>query len=150
MYLQYLISLKNRYFYLDMKAASKVELLSPVLEQLGQQNTVLGDHLNIFLTRIDTKKLADTNISSLFGQNAVVTRLVPENSQLLNKKLMDFAPRFENLLRKFMNIEEIALDSKLSLSNFGKLCGYGYTFSGNFKDVFGDAFISDVFPLLYL
>ena len=146
MYLQYLISLKNRYFYLDMKAASKVELLSPVLEQLGQQNTILGEHLNMFLTRIDTKKLADTNISSLFGQSAVVTRLVPENSQLLNKKLMDFAPRFENLLRKFMNTEEIALDPKLSLSNFGKLCGYGYTFSGNFKDVFGDAFISDVFP----
>lgn len=146
-YLQYLISLKNRYFYLDMKAASKVELLSTVLDQLGQQNTALGEHLNMFMTRIDTKKLADSNISSIFGQNAAVaTRLIPESPQILNKKLMDFAPRFENLIRKFMTTEEIALDPKISLSIFGKLCSYGYTLSGNFRDVFSDAVISDVFP----
>lgn len=147
-HLQYLISLKNRYFYLDMKAAGKVELLSTVLDQLGQQNTVLGEHLNMFMTRIDTKKLGDYNISSIFGQNiaSTATRLVPENPQILNKKLMDFAPRFENLIKKFMTTEEIALDSKVDLSIFGKLCGYGYTLSGNFKDIFNDAIISDVFP----
>lgn len=146
MYLQYLISLKNKYFYLDMKAASKVELLSTVLTQLGQQNAILGENLNMFLTRIDIKKLEDSNISSIFGQNAVATKLVPENSQILNKKLMDFAPRFETLLYKFIVTEEIAFDPKISLSTFGKLCSYGYTFSGNFKDVFSDAIVSDVFP----
>lgn len=59
---------------------------------------------------------------------------------------MDFAPRFETLLYKFIVTEEIAFDPKISLSTFGKLCSYGYTFSGNFKDVFSDAIVSDVFP----